>query len=348
MTALRGPVRLPRTLVVQAALLAALVVAGGLAVSTGSVRIPLTQVWRIVAEPAVPWLEADWPGVREVIVWESRMPRVVTAMVVGAALALSGGIAQLVTGNPMADPYLLGVSSGAGLVVTLVTVLGLGAGALGMATLPIAAFLGGLGALVAVLAFAGRSGAVTPLILGGLAVGQVAWALTSLVIHTFATGEQAKQVMFWMAGGLGGARWGLVAVPAVVLAFALVVSLTAGRWMNLLHAGDDGAAALGLNARRFRMLALVGISLLAGTSVAVAGGIMFVGLLVPHAATFLVGSEARRMLAVSALLGAVFLVLADLAARLVVAPSELPVGVLTAIVGGPAFLVMLRRRRRSV
>ncbi|MDR7301490.1 FecCD family ABC transporter permease [Haloactinomyces albus] len=337
-----------RTVVVQTVLLISLVIVGGLAVSMGSVQLPLPQVWRIVAEPVVPWLDADWSPVREVIVWESRMPRVVTAVVVGAALALSGGVAQLVTGNPMADPYLLGVSSGAGLAVTLLTVLGVGAGTLGMATLPAAAFLGGLGALLAVLAFAGRSGSVTTLILGGLAVGQVAWALTSLMIHTFATGEQAKQVMFWMAGGLGGSRWGLLAVPGAVLVLALAVSLAAGRWMNVLHAGDDGAAALGMNARRFRMLALVGISLLAGTSVAVAGGIVFVGLLVPHAATFLVGSEARRMLMASALLGAVFLVLADLAARLVVAPSELPVGVLTAIVGGPVFLLMLRRRRRSL
>ncbi|RCW43621.1 iron complex transport system permease protein [Halopolyspora algeriensis] len=335
-----------RIVLVQAALLAALVVAGVLAVSMGSVRIPPSQVWRIVAEPVVPWLEADWSGVWEVIVWESRLPRVVTAMVVGAALALSGGVAQLVTANPMADPYLLGVSSGAGLAVTLLTVLGFGAGALGPVTLPAAAFLGGLGALLAVLVFAGRSGSVLTLILGGLAVGQVAGALTSLVIHTSATGEQTRQVVFWMAGGLGGSRWGLLAVPGAVLVLALVVALAAGRWMNVLHAGDDGAAALGLNARRFRALALVGISLLAGTSVAVAGGIAFVGLLIPHAASFLVGSEARRMLSVSALLGAVFLVLADLAARLVVAPSELPVGVLTAIVGGPVFLLMLRRRRR--
>ncbi|MEV0703840.1 iron ABC transporter permease [Saccharopolyspora sp. NPDC050389] len=332
-----------RVVLVHAALLIALVVIGGLAVSLGSVRLPLDQVWRIVLEPVVPWIDADWTRVRAAIVWDSRMPRVVTGIVVGAALALSGAIAQLVTANPMADPYLLGVSEGAGFAASLVMVLGVGAGALG---LPVAAFLGGLLALVVVLAVAGRSGSVTTLVLGGLAVGQVAYAATSLVLHVFATGDQTKQVLFWITGGLGAARWESLPVPAAVLVIGLIAAVAAGRWMNVLHGGDDAAAALGLNARAFRMACLVGISLLAGTAVAVAGGIVFVGLLVPHAATFLVGAEARRMLPVSALLGAVFLVLADLAARLVIAPSELPVGVLTAMVGGPLFLIMLRRQRR--
>lgn len=335
-----------RLFVVHAALLGALLVATVLAVSLGSVQMPLEQTWRVLAEPVLPGVEADWSRLHAAIVWNSRLPRVATGAVVGAALALAGGIAQLVTANPMADPYLLGISQGGGFAVCLVSVLGIGAGAAGIATQPIAAFLGGLAALTLVLAVAGRSGSVTALVLGGLAIGQVASALTSLVLHIAATGDQAKQVMFFSVGGLGAARWELLAVPAAVLVGALLVALAVGRWMNLLHAGDDGAAALGMNARRFRVLALIGVSLLGGTAVAVAGGIAFVGLLVPHAAAFLVGSESRRMLSVSALLGAVFLVLADLAARLVVAPTELPVGVLTALVGGPLFLFMLRRHRR--
>ena len=335
-----------RVIAVHVALLAALVLVGGLALTFGSVRLPLAQVCGIVLEPVVPWIHGDWSQVRAAIVWESRMPRVVAGAVVGASLALAGGIAQIVTANPMADPYLLGVSQGAGLAVSLLTVLGLGAGTLGMATLPTAAFLGGLIVLLAVLVVAGRSGSVTALVLGGLAVGQVASALIALVLHLFATGDQAEQVMFWTTGGLGSARWELLPVPAVVLVVALVAALAAGRRMNVLHSGNDTAASLGMNPEVFRTVALVAVSLVAGTSVAVAGGIVFVGLLVPHAATFLVGSEARRMLSVSALLGAVFLVLADLAARVVAAPSELPVGVLTALVGGPLFLVMLRRQRR--
>ncbi|GAA4885472.1 iron ABC transporter permease [Saccharopolyspora cebuensis] len=335
-----------RTAAVLLGLAAALVLVGGLAVSFGSVRLPLGQVWRIIAEPALPWLDADWSAAREAIVWRARLPRVLTGVVVGAALALSGAVAQLVTANPMADPYLLGVAGGAGLGVTLLTVLGFGAGALGAFTQPAVAFAGGLLALLAVLAVAGRSGSATALVLGGLAVGQVASALTSLVLHTAATADHAVQVMFWTAGGLGAARWETLAVPAVVVLVALVVALAAGRWLTVLPAGDDAAAALGLHARAFRYAALVAVSLVAGVAVSVAGGIAFVGLLVPHAAVFLVGSDARRVLPVSALLGAVFLVTADLAARVVVAPAELPVGVLTALVGGPVFLVMLRRRRK--
>ncbi|MHA6798225.1 FecCD family ABC transporter permease [Bounagaea algeriensis] len=340
-------IRRGRTTIVHAGLVLALLAGAALAVSLGSVHLPLTQVWQVLAGPFVPGIDSDASAVREAIVWNSRLPRVATGAVVGASLALAGGIAQLVTSNPMADPYLLGISQGGGLGIALVTVLGIGAGTLGMATQPVAAFLGGLAALSVVLVVAGRSGSVTALVLGGLAAGQVAGALTSLVLYLSATGDQAKQVMFWSTGGLGAARWELLGPPAAVLGVALFASLLAGRWMNLLHAGDDGAAALGLNARRFRVLALLGVSLLGGASVAVAGGIAFVGLLVPHAATFLVGSEARAMLSVSALLGAVFLVLADLAARVLFAPAELPVGVLTALVGGPLFLLMLRRHRRS-
>lgn len=335
-----------RTTAVHAVLLVALLVAVSFAVALGSVRIPFGEVWRALLEPALQWTgPADNSGL-SAIVWESRMPRVIGAVVVGASLALAGGVAQLVTANPMADPYLLGVSQGAGLAVSVLVVLGIGTGALGAATQPLAAFLGGLAALLAVLVATGRSGSATKLVLGGLAVGQVASALTSLVLHMSPSADHAVQVLFWITGGLGGVRWELLAFPAAALAVGVLAVVVTARWLNVLRSGDDAAAALGVDARVLRPIALIGISLLAGASVAVAGGIGFVGLLVPHAATFLVGSEARRMLSVSALLGAVFLVVADLAARLVVSPSELPVGVLTALVGGPLFLVMLWRRRQ--
>ncbi|MBE9374017.1 iron ABC transporter permease [Saccharopolyspora sp. HNM0983] len=337
--------RRARTSAVHAVLLVALVAAVGLAVSLGSVPVPVDQVGRILLDPLLFWTgPAESPGLAA-IVWESRMPRVAAALVVGASLALAGGVAQLVTANPMADPYLLGVSQGAGLAVSVLVVFGVGAGLLGAATQPVAAFLGGLAALLAVLLVTGRSGSATKLVLGGLAVGQVASALTSLVLHTSPSGDHAVQVLFWITGGLGAVRWESLAFPAAALGVGALAALVTARRLNVLRSGDDAAAALGVDPRVLRTLALVGISLLAGTSVAVAGGIGFVGLLVPHAAAFLVGSEARRMLSVSALLGAVFLVVADLVARLAVAPSELPVGVLTALVGGPLFLSMLWRRR---
>ncbi len=342
-----------RSLSVRAGLLVpvlvvALLLAVCLAVAIGSVSLPVSQVGGILVEPVLPWLiESDWTRVRAAIVWESRMPRVATAVVVGAALAVAGALAQTVTTNPMADPYLLGVSQGAGLAVSILTVFGLGAGLAGYATTPVAAFLGGLLALTAVFAVAGRFGSVTALILGGLAVGQIASALMTMVLYTAKNSDHVTQVMFWMTGGLGSARWELLAAPAAVLVVGLIAAVAMGRWLDLLHAGDDAAAASGVDARTLRVLSLLGVSLVAGTAVAISGGIGFVGLLVPHAARFLVGGSARKLLVTSALLGAVFLVLADLAARTVVAPSELPVGVLTALVGGPVFLVMLAQRRHT-
>ncbi|MBP2475004.1 iron complex transport system permease protein [Crossiella equi] len=337
--------RLPLGLTLTLAFLLLLLLAS-VALSFGSVAVPVGQVWRIVGHWVLPGLvEPDWTPVRAAIIRESRLPRVVLAVLVGAALALGGAVAQVVTRNPLADPYLLGVNSGAGFVVALVVVLGIGAGVLGAATIPVAAFLGALVALLVVLAVAGRFGSPTALVLGGLAVGQIFGAGITLVIFLFSRGDQAKQVLFWLTGGLGDARWSTMVIPAAVLVLCLGAGMALGRWLNLLHAGDDGAAALGVNPKRLRLLTLVAVALLAGTSVAVAGGIGFVGLIVPQAAAFLVGADARRLLPVSALLGAVFLVAADLFARVAVSPLEIPVGAVTSAIGGAVFLVMLYRRR---
>ncbi|MGO1051052.1 FecCD family ABC transporter permease [Crossiella sp. CA198] len=324
----------------------ALLGAASLALSFGSVAVPVGQVWRILLHWAAPGLvEADWTPVRASIIRESRLPRVVLAVLVGAALALAGAVAQVVTRNPLADPYLLGVNSGAGFFVAVVMVLGIGAGVLGAATVPIAAFLGALVALLLVLTVAGRFGSVTALVLGGLGVAQIFGAGILMVIFLAAKGDQAKQVLFWLSGGLGDARWGSMVVPGVVLVLALAAGMAVGRWLNLLSAGDDGAAALGVDPKKLRLLALIAVALLAGTSVTVAGGIAFVGLIIPQAAAFLVGADARRLLPVAALLGGVFLVGADLLARVVIAPLEIPVGAVTSSVGGLVFLVMLYRRR---
>ncbi|MFC7616570.1 FecCD family ABC transporter permease [Actinokineospora soli] len=304
--------------------------------------LPIGQVWGIVVDGVFPGLVSpEWTPVRAAIVWDSRLPRVVLAAVVGAALALAGAVAQTATRNPLADPYLLGVSGGAGLAVVVVTVFG---GALGAVVTPLAAFVGGLAALAGALAIAGRGG-VVGLVLAGVAVGQICWAGTSVVLFLHTRGETAKQVLHWLAGGLGDARWSMLWPPLAALVVAGVAALVAGRSLTVLLSGDDAAAALGVDARRVRRWALVGVSLVAGTSVAVAGGIGFVGLLVPHAAAALVGADPRRLLPTSALLGALFLVLADLAARTLPGPGELPVGVVTALVGGPAFALLLARSR---
>ncbi|MFD4292293.1 FecCD family ABC transporter permease [Rhodococcus sp. NPDC058505] len=328
-------------------LLVALPVAIALAVSFGSVRIPVGDVWAIVGHRISggafdPW----WSQARERIVLDSRLPRALTAAAVGAALALGGALAQAVTRNPLADPYLLGVSSGAGFGVVLVTVLGVGTGLLGVFTVPAAAFLGALVPLVAALAIGGRHHNVTGVVLVGVAMAQVFTALTMFVLLVIADEHQLSTVLRWLAGGFGDARWSTAVWPAVALAVIGAAALASARWLDLLHAGDDGAAALGMNVRRFRVLVLLGVSVLAAAAVSVAGGIGFIGLLIPHVAGFLVGLGAMRLLPVAALLGAVALVLADLAARAVSASTELPVGVVTALVGAPVFVVMLYRQFR--
>lgn len=329
------------------ALLVALPVSVALAVSFGSVRIPVGDVWAVVGHRISggafdPW----WSQARERIVLDSRLPRALTAAAVGAALALGGALAQAVTRNPLADPYLLGVSSGAGFGVVSVTVLGVGTGVLGAFTVPAAAFLGALVPLVAALVIGGRHHNVTAVILVGVAMAQVFTALTMFVLLVLADEHQLSSVLRWLAGGFGDARWSTVAWPTLTLVVIGGAALASARWLDLLHAGDDGAAAMGMNVRRFRVLVLLGVSVLAAAAVSVAGGIGFIGLLIPHVAGFLVGLSASRLLPVAALLGAVALVLADLAARAVSASTELPVGVVTALVGAPVFVVMLYRQYR--
>lgn len=333
-------------------LTAALAVAVALAVSVGTVTIPLGDVWAIVAYrlshlpfDALGW-EPWWSDTREAIVFESRLPRTLTAAVVGAALAVSGAVAQAVTRNPLADPYLLGVSSGAGFGVATVTILGFGAGALGIFTLPFAAFLGALIPLAATVVVSLRAQSITAIVLVGVALSMVFSSLITFVLLVLGDVHQLGTVMRWLAGGFGDATWTMLVAPTVILAVVGAGVTASGRRLNLLLTGDDGATALGMNVPRFRILILLAVSLLTAGAVAVSGTIGFVGLLVPHLAGYLVGRNATRLIPTAALLGAVALVLADVLARSVSNTTELPIGVVTGLVGGPLFIAMLWRRYR--
>ncbi|MDS1269541.1 iron ABC transporter permease [Lipingzhangella sp. LS1_29] len=320
-----------------------------LGLSFGSARIPLTEVWGILLADVIPGLgQQDVSAMRQAIVIESRLPRVLLSMVVGACLAVAGAVAQAVTRNPLADPYLLGVSAGAGFGVVTVVVLGFGVGAVGAYTLPLAAFLGALVPLLLVLLLSGAGRDATMLILLGVAVGQIFQALITFALLVIADDHEIAGVLHWQAGGFGDARWGFLPAPTLSLVLVATVVILGARWLNLLQVGDEGAGALGMNVQRFRLLMLVAVSLLTGTAVAVAGGIGFIGLIVPHAAVFLVGSNARRSIPVAALVGALALALADLVARALTPATEFPVGVVTALVGAPVFVYMLYRRRRKM
>ncbi|MFF3781923.1 FecCD family ABC transporter permease [Streptomyces sp. NPDC001933] len=308
----------------------------------GPVRIPPGEVLSTV-------LGGERSGAFPTIVWEVRLPRVLLGAVVGAGLALSGAVLQALVRNPLADPFLLGASSGASAGAAVVVVLGVGAGVATDVALPLAAFAGSMTALVAVYAMARRGGTMTTgrLILAGVAIQYVLSAFTSLILVLSSRAEHVREIMFWTLGGLGGARWDQLALPAVVLCVGAVLLISLARPLDLLLTGEEGARSLGLDPGRFRGGVFVLVSLIIGVLVAYSGAIGFVGLMVPHAARLIVGASHRRLLPVTALGGAVFLLLADLLARTVAAPREIPAGVVTALVGGPFFLWLLRRSSRT-
>ncbi|WP_083275472.1 FecCD family ABC transporter permease [Pseudonocardia sp. HH130630-07] len=336
--------RQPAVLVVLTAVLVVSVTAG---ISIGSVRIPPGQVWSNLAAAVTGGrIDATGPPFVQAIVTQSRAPRVLLAVVVGAGLAVVGAALQALVRNMLADPFLLGVSSGASVAAVLVIISGATA-VLGLTT-PVAAFLGALLALFVVYAMSRSGGQVTPtrLVLSGVAVAYVLSALTSLLLILAARPDAYREVLAWLLGSLGRATWDLLWLPTGAVVVGVAILLAAARPLNLLLAGDEAATTMGVDVPRFRAGMFVLTSLVTGVLVSVSGPIGFVGLIVPHAVRLVVGSDHRRLLPAAALSGASFLVWADIAARTVASPIEVPVGVLTALCGGPFFLWLVRREAR--
>ncbi|MEW1722811.1 iron ABC transporter permease [Streptomyces sp. NPDC093109] len=314
------------------------------AVSIGAVTVPLSDVWQIVLHHVSGGGATEDPALDQ-IVWSFRAPRVVLAALVGAGLAVSGAVLQAVVSNPLADPTVLGFSSGASLGAVLVIVMAGGAtlGGLGVSA---AAFLGALAAGVLVFTLGRRRGRMAPtrLVLAGVAIGYVFISATSF-LQLQATPNELRTVMFWMLGSVAGAQWSqLPTISAVVISTTIVLSLF-GRRLNVLLAGDESATALGVDVNRLRTVLLVLSSLLTGTTIAVAGGVGFVGLMIPHLVRLTVGADHRKLLPLTALLGAVYLVVVDLLSRTLDRPNELPLGILTALLGAPFFIWLLRRNK---
>ncbi|MFF9399022.1 FecCD family ABC transporter permease [Streptomyces sp. NPDC014744] len=338
--------RVPLPLVL-AVLVLLLVVSATAGLAIGSVHVPPGQVWGIVTHAlSADWQEPSWTRARETIVLDVRAPRVLLGAVTGAGLAVVGTAMQALIRNPLAEPYLLGVSSGASLGAVSVIVLGMGV--LGPVSLPAAAFAGALGALLVVYATARTGGRITSarLVLSGVATASVLTAVTDLLLLTTGRGNEARAVLAWTLGGLGGVGWDTLWLPGAALLLGIAVLLVQARNLNLLLAGEESAGTMGLDVARFRARMFVLLSLVTGVLVAATGPIGFVGLMLPHAVRLVVGGDHRRVLPTAALGGAVFLIWADIAARTVAAPLELPVGVLTALCGGPFFLWLMRRDAR--
>jgi iron complex transport system permease protein len=302
---------------------------------------------RVLASHLLP-IDASISPVDDTIIWEIRLPRVVLAALVGWTLAYSGAVYQAVFRNPLADPYLLGVASGAALAATVVVVGPLPTTFHGLSLITIAAFLGALAAvlLTYVLARGAFGTSTTALILAGVAVSSLAVSLTSYLM--LVEQRDSLSILSWLLGGFNNSSWDklLFIVPYALPAAAVVFVYS--RVLNVLLLGEEQARHLGIDVETTRLVLLVAASLAAAAAVAVSGIIGFVGLVAPHTVRLLAGPDYRRLLPLSALLGASFLMLADLAARTAVSPGELPVGVITGCLGAPFFLFLLRRNRNTV
>ncbi|WP_321169373.1 FecCD family ABC transporter permease [Brachybacterium ginsengisoli] len=320
-----------------------------LCVGIGPVPLsPAVSVQVIAQHLGLP-MPMTWSASTEAIVWSVRVPRVLMGAAVGACLAISGAALQAMVRNLLADPYILGVSGGASTGAAAAILFGAGA-ALGQYAQPVLAFVGALAAALAVFVIARANGRVTSLrlLLSGVAVGYALSAVTSLLIFSSDSAEGSRSVMFWMLGSLSLGQWNAFLAIAVLAALLGTAALTArAPLLDALAAGDGIAHGLGISPDRARIGFLVIVSLCTAAAVAGAGAIGFVGLVIPHLARRLVGSRHRVAIPASALLGAGFLVWADVIARLLLAPRELPIGVITAAVGAP-FLLLLIRRSRTV
>ncbi len=337
---------MPQVIAVLLAVCAATVI---LATGLGPVSVPPLTTAKILLSqlPGVgklipqTWEQLDWN-----IVMGLRLPRVCLGMVVGASLAVCGVAMQALVRNNLADPFLLGVSSGAAAFATLGMLFGAFA-FLGTYSLSISAFLGAAVTIVFVYAISRVRGRIniTQLLLAGVAVSMIMDGLTSIIKLSAPNALGLHNAEFWMSGSLAGAKWAYLKLPLIVLIGCMAFMMLNHRGLNLLLLGDESASALGVNVRRLQKALVLVSSLMAGATIAVSGAIGFVGLMVPHFTRLLVGGDHKRVLPIAALLGGILVVWVDVAARMLIAPEELPVGILTAVIGGPVFIILLKKKK---
>lgn len=338
---------LARLLTVVGVLTAGLAAAIVLALSVGTVRVGFTEIMGILFGKLF-YGSTAWTEAHETIVLSLRLPRTLLAGIVGSALALAGAGFQAISRNPLADPYVLGVSSGAAFGVVIGVLTGLGVG-VGILLLPLFGSIGALVAAVVVYGIASIDGRlpVQTLLLAGVVVS-LFFSSAIMLASSLIQAEELQGVVFYLMGNLR-----VVSYPTIAMVVACLLIGTALIYgqvlpLNLLSAGEEAAAQLGVEPERVKRIIFVACSLVTGAAVSASGSIAFVGLMVPHAVRFCVGPDNRLVVPASLLAGATFLILADIVARTVVAPTEIPVGVITAFLGAPFFAYLLRSRYRSV
>ncbi|WP_449537614.1 FecCD family ABC transporter permease [Ferdinandcohnia sp. Marseille-Q9671] len=336
----------PNTKVIMILLFAISIVSILLAIGIGPVSVhPATVTKLLLAKLPFLTLENDWTQVEHNIVWALRLPRVLLGMIVGASLAVTGVVMQALVRNHLADPFILGVSSGASATATLGMLFG-AFSIFGTYSLSISAFIGAAVTIIVVYTLSRVNGRinVTHLLLAGVAIALMMDAFTRFITLSAPNALGLHNATFWMSGSLAGAKWGYLTLPLLVTLFCLVVLMSQYRALNALLFGDETAGTLGFNVARLHTILILVASLLAGVTIAVSGTIGFIGLMVPHITRLLVGSDHKRVLPISAILGGIIVVWTDVAARMIIAPEELPIGILTALVGGPFFIWLLKKK----
>ena len=321
-----------------------------LSIGLGPVSVsPITTAKILISR--IPFLGTfipqTWEQLDYNIIIGLRLPRVLLGMVVGASLAVTGVTMQALVRNKLADPFILGVSSGASAFATLGMLFG-AFSFLGRYSLSLSAFIGSAVTIIFVYILSRRNGRINiaQMLLSGVAVSMIMDGFTNIITLSAPNALGLHNASFWMSGSLAGAKLEYLTLPFAVLVICTAVLMMNYRGLNLLVLGDESAGTLGINVGRLQKLLILVASLMSGVTIAISGSIGFVGLMVPHFTRLLVGGDHRKVLPVSALLGGILVVWVDVLARTVIAPEELPVGILTAVIGGPIFIWMLRRKQR--
>jgi iron complex transport system permease protein len=334
-------VRRPVVLAIVGLLALAVALVAGVAL--GNVHVAPADTIALIAHRLLGWPVATaWPASAETIIWELRLPRVLTAMITGVALALAGATFQGLLRNPLADPYVLGTASGAALGAAVAMIVPVQIALLGFGLMHVLAFAGAVIAVAVVyrLSRLGELNSLTSVLLTGYAVGSLLAA--GLALTMYLSGSHLRQIFFYLLGSFSLSSWPQLAMGLPIIAVGSGIILARARALNALLLGEETAAHLGLDVRRERLVLLGAATLVTAAAVAMSGLIGFVGLVIPHLVRLVVGPNARLLLPLSALFGASFMAVADLFARM---PGELPVGIITAVVGAPFFLYLLRRYR---
>lgn len=314
-----------------------LIVAIWLGVSIGSVKVPISTLWNIGADE-----------IATNIFWKIRMPRVILAGLVGASLAISGAAFQALLKNPLADPYTLGVSSGASVGAVATLFFSISVPFLGMYTLPVFSMIGAFGTMLLVILFAklvDRSMKMETLILTGIIFSSFLGSVISLMIAL--TGEELRQIISWLLGSVSMRGWSYVQMALPFILIGTFLLWLNRRELNAMLFGEERAKHLGVDVKKRKMMILIGGSMLTGSAVAVSGTIGFVGLVVPHMTRLLFGSDNRHVLPLSFINGASLLIICDLVSRTIIAPTELPIGIITAFIGAPVFAFIFFKQRKK-